>query len=165
MSGCKSGYWRLESGFSSHAGSFKTVGGRWGAEGRGWGGTVIPEGRGAGGTTPPSSAGLGTVVGPAATPQDAMSLRPSYIKPTNQERGTMGECAHPPGPPRVPPTSSRRLPLTAGPLPRSRTGVPAEAWGTCMGSGSHTCGPPALREVLPDNQRSAGHQRCSHGRA
>ena len=34
---CKSGYWRLESGFSCRAGGCETVGGRWGAGRSGWG--------------------------------------------------------------------------------------------------------------------------------
>ena len=37
--GCRSGSWRLESGFRSRAGGCKTVGGQWGADGSGWGGT------------------------------------------------------------------------------------------------------------------------------
>ena len=38
-SGCNSSYPRLESGFCSRAGGCKTVGGQWGADSSGWGGS------------------------------------------------------------------------------------------------------------------------------
>ena len=59
MSGCTSGYWRLQSDFSSRAGGCKPVGGHWGADGSGWGDTDShPRGWGGRGTTHSSGAGV-----------------------------------------------------------------------------------------------------------
>ena len=57
--GCNSAYWHQESGFSSHAGDSKTVGGHWGLDSSGRGGIEShPRREGGGGTTPHSGAGL-----------------------------------------------------------------------------------------------------------